>query len=81
MKENIDTSGFIREYCETVKNMEEYLNYRCPDFNLNGTVIHLVNDMLNKSFAFTNTEDMYGDYQMPSSINPLVGQIDIVTKL
>lgn len=67
-----DTSGFTREYCETVKKIDEYLNCRFPDSNLNKTVTHLVNDMLNKSLAFTSKEDMYGDYQMPSTINPLV---------
>lgn len=67
-----DTSDFTREYCETVKNIGDYLNSRFPDSNLNATVTHLVNDMLNKSLAFISKEDMYGDYQMPSIINPLV---------
>lgn len=67
-----DTSGFTREYCETVKNIGEYLNYRFPESNLNETITHLVNDMLNKSLAFINKEDMYGDYQAPSIINPLM---------
>lgn len=67
-----DTMGFTQEYCETVKNIAGYFNFRFPDSNLNKTVTQLVNDMLDKSLAFMSKEDMYGDYQVPSTINPLV---------
>lgn len=67
-----DTMGFTKEYCEIVKRLEIYFNCRFPNSDLNKTVTQLVNDMLTKSLAFTNKEDPYGDYQMPSTINPLV---------
>ena len=67
-----DTIQFTKDYCEFINALAEYMIYRFSGSNFRGLCERLINDMLDKSCAFSGVDDPYENYQMPNIINPLV---------
>lgn len=67
-----DTIQFTKDYCEFINALAEYMIYRFSGSYFKGLCERLINDMLDKSCAFSGVDDPYENYQMPNITNPLV---------